>query len=322
VTPLLSVEDLHTHFFTRKGVVEALRGVSFRVGAGEIVGLVGESGSGKSVTAASILGLVRPPGRIVRGRIVFDGHDLTASSEREMRDIRGSQIGLVLQSPRTALNPLLSVGDQMVNVYRSHVRASRNEARKACLDMLEAVGLSDVERRARSYPREFSGGSAQRVLIAIALLCRPKLLLADEPTTALDVTIQAQILRLLQDSITRTGSSALLITHDLGVVAHFAQRTLVMFRGEIIEQGPTAVLVASSAHPYTAGLIEASSPRRSSAPGVSPPRVDQDGGCVYADHCPLVHARCLVEPPASRRVGVDHWASCHLAKEDERHPAA
>lgn len=260
MTALLSVEDLRTSFFTRKGVVSALRGVSFEIGRGEIVGLVGESGSGKSVTAASILGLVRPPGRIVGGRILFDGRDLVTSSEREMRHIRGRQIGLVLQSPRTALNPLLSVGDQMVNIYRAHVRASRQEAWAACLAMLEAVGLSDVERRARSYPNQFSGGSAQRVLIAIALLCNPKLLLADEPTTALDVTIQAQILRLLQDSIARTGSSALLITHDLGAVAHFAQRTMVMYRGEIVEQGPTLSVITDPQHPYTAALVAASLP--------------------------------------------------------------
>jgi oligopeptide/dipeptide ABC transporter ATP-binding protein len=322
MTPLLSVQDLQTHFFTRRGVVEALRGVSFEIGQGEIVGLVGESGSGKSVTAASVLGLVRPPGRIVGGRIIFDGRDLVTSRESEMRSIRGRQIGLILQSPRTALNPMLSVGDQMVNIYRAHVRASRSEAWRASLAMLEAVGLSDVERRARSYPNQFSGGSAQRVLIAIALLCRPKLLLADEPTTALDVTIQAQILRLLQDSIAQTGSSALLITHDLGVVAHFAQRTLVMYRGEIVEQGPTRALISSPAHPYTAALVAASLPGTPSAPESAPLAVLSGRGCVYADRCPLVHARCLVEQPLSHRVGPDHWALCHLAKEDEHHSAA
>ena len=263
---LLEVRDLRTDFVLPGRTVHALNGVSFHVDAGEIVGLVGESGSGKSVTAASILRLIRPPGRIVRGEIRFEGLDLVTAPERTLRELRGRQIGLIVQSPRAALNPLVRIGEQMVNIYRSHVRVSRDQAWKASLEMLAAVGVSDVEHRVRAYPHQLSGGTAQRVLIAIALLCRPKLLLADEPTTALDATIQVQILNQLRDLIREVGSAALLITHDLGVAAHYCQRLLVMHAGTIVEDGPVTEVFAHPRHPYTARLISASRPQRAQTP--------------------------------------------------------
>jgi ABC-type dipeptide/oligopeptide/nickel transport system ATPase component len=256
---LLDVRDVHTDFLLPTGPVHALQGVNFHVDTGEIVGLVGESGSGKSVTAASILGLVKTPGRIVRGQIRFEDRDLVTAPEHVLRDLRGRHIALIVQSPRAALNPLVRIGDQMVDVYRSHVRISRRAAWAASLDMLSAVDISDVEQRARAYPHQLSGGTAQRVLIAIALLCQPKLLLADEPTTSLDATIQVQILNLLSELIHGVGSAALLITHDLGVAAHYCQRLLVMHAGRIVEDGPVDQVFAHPQHPYTERLIAASS---------------------------------------------------------------
>jgi ABC-type dipeptide/oligopeptide/nickel transport system ATPase component len=255
---LLEVRDLHTRFFLPSGPVDALQGVTFHVDAGEIVGLVGESGSGKSVTAASILRLVKPPGRVMSGEIWFGGRDLVTAPERTLRDLRGREIAMIVQSPRAALNPLLRIGDQMVDIYRSHVRVSRGQAWSTCIEMLAAVGISDVEQRARAYPHQLSGGTAQRVLIAIALLCRPKLLLADEPTTALDATIQIQILNLLRDLIRELGSAAVLITHDLGVAAHYCQRLLVMHGGRIVEDGAVESVFAHPTHPYTTRLVTAS----------------------------------------------------------------
>lgn len=255
---VLEVRNLHTSFFLPTRTVRALRGISFEIGQGETVGLVGESGSGKSVTAASILGLVRPPGRIVEGEVIYGGLNLVGAPEARLRTVRGREIGLVVQNPRAALNPLVTVGDQLVNIFRSHFRTSKKDARVRCLEMLEAVGIGDAEQRAQAYPHELSGGTAQRVLIAAALLPRPRLLLADEPTTALDVTIQIQILNLLRDSVRDTGSSSLLITHDLGVVAHYCQRTLVMHDGVIVESGPTEQLFASPSHWYSRKLISMS----------------------------------------------------------------
>jgi peptide/nickel transport system ATP-binding protein len=255
--PLLDVQDLTVTFGGAGSAVNAVDGVSFRMAAGETLGLVGESGSGKSVTAFSILRLLQPPGRITGGRVVFEGRDLLTLSEREMREIRGARISLIFQEPMTALNPVMRVGDQIAEALTVHGMAGRSDARLRAVELLEAVKITDPARRVRDYPHQLSGGMRQRVMIAIALACRPPLIIADEPTTALDVTIQAQVLELLRELKARFNLALLLITHDFGVIAEMADRVAVMYRGQLVEQGDVRQILRQPAHEYTRSLLAA-----------------------------------------------------------------
>jgi oligopeptide transport system ATP-binding protein len=314
---ILSVENLRTHFFTEEGVVKAVDDVSFSLAPGQTLGIVGESGSGKSVTNLSVLRLIPdPPGRIVGGHIHFDGEDLLTLSEEAMRHIRGRRISMIFQDPMTSLNPYLRVSRQLTEVLEQHEHVSRAEARQRSLDMLELVGIPESRARFDNYPHEFSGGMRQRVMIAMALLCRPELLIADEPTTALDVTIQAQILSLIQDLREELGTAVVLITHDLGVVAGMADEVAVMYAGRIVEQAPTDELFANPRHPYTLGLLE-SIPRLDAVPstlhpipGRPPDLVHLGPGCPFAPRCRSVQERCHQEYPGFESVGPDHKAAC------------
>ena len=316
---LLRVEDLTVHFDTDDGVVEAVDHASFEIKPGEVLGLVGESGSGKSVTALTILRLLRPPARIVSGRVVFDGSDLVPMREDEMRGIRGSRISMVFQNPRTSLNPVLRVGDQLERLLRLHGGLSGRAARARALDMLRAAGLADVERRAEQYPHQLSGGMCQRVMIAMALAPGPELLIADEPTTGLDVSIAAQILELLRDLGRRTGAAMLLITHDLGVVAERCDRVAVMHAGQIVESAGVHRLFAAPAHPYTQALLR-SIPRidkpfaMEPIPGSVPSLLAPPPGCRFAPRCPLALAECRVEVPGRTPLAPEHEVACHAVE--------
>jgi peptide/nickel transport system ATP-binding protein len=308
--PLLDVRGLVTRFRTEESEVRAVDGVSFSVPAGGTVGIVGESGSGKSVTALSILRLVRdPPGRVVAGEVIFDGRDLLKLDDKRMREVRGNQISMIFQEPMTSLNPVLSVGDQVGEPLRLHRGLTKSQARAEAAELFRKVGIADPERRVREYPHQMSGGMRQRVMIAMALACRPKLVIADEPTTALDVTIQAQILELLASLKRELGMSMVLITHDLGVVAEQCDEMVVMYAGHVVERGRAAELFARPRHPYTAGLLrsipslqpvgkEGGRRRRlQEIPGVVP-RLDRlPRGCRFQDRCPRVQDRCRTEPP-------------------------
>jgi peptide/nickel transport system ATP-binding protein len=298
----LEVQDLQTHFFTRAGVVRAVDGVSFEVRAGEVLGLVGESGCGKTVTGFSILGLVDPPGRIVGGRILFEGKDLVTSSDEELRRIRGARIAMVFQDPMMTLNPVLRIDTQMVEAVRAHQNIDRKEARRIAREALERVGIPSAESRLRSYPHQFSGGMRQRVAIAIALLNRPKLIIADEPTTALDVTIQAQILYEAQKLCRESGTALIWITHDLSVVAGLADRICVMYAGRIVEQGTVDEVLDAPLHPYTHGLI-GSVPSRNrrgtplaQIPGMTPALMNLPPGCAFRNRCPRAAPACMEDP--------------------------
>ena len=288
---LLSVEDLRTYFFTDDGVVKAVDGVTYQVRMGEVFGLVGESGCGKSVSALSLLRLIDPPGRIVGGTVVFRGQQLDQLTERQMTELRGSQISMIFQQPQSSLNPVFSVGDQISEVLRIHLGMKRDQAWHRAGELLHSVGIPDTEARLRSYPHELSGGQAQRVMIAMALACAPQLLIADEPTTTLDVTIQAQILDLMRELRTKLGTAIILITHDLGVVAEMADHVAVMYAGQIVEQADVETLFARPLHPYTQGLI-ASIPvlgrvqdRLEVIPGSVPNLIDLPVGCRFAPRC-------------------------------------
>jgi oligopeptide/dipeptide ABC transporter ATP-binding protein len=319
VTDLLEVRDLTVHFDTEDGLVEAVDGVTFNVRSGEILGVVGESGSGKSVTALALLRLIRPPGRIVHGAVRFEGTDLVGLSEDEMRAVRGTRIAMVFQSPRTALNPVLTVGRQISRLFELHQGASRAEGRARTIGMLKLVGISEPERRARQYAHQLSGGMCQRVMIAMALATSPRLLLADEPTTGLDALIGAQILELLRDLGRRTGASILLITHDLGVVAEVCDRVAVMHAGQIVEVGAVRTIFARPLHPYTQALIR-SIPRidrdvtPEPIPGMVPSLLAPPPGCRYADRCPRVLDVCRRDRPAPRAAAPDHEVACHAAE--------
>jgi len=322
VTDLLEVRDLTVHFDTEAGLVEAVDGVTFNVRSGEILGVVGESGSGKSVTALALLRLIRPPGRIVQGAVRFEGTDLVGLSEDEMRAVRGTRIAMVFQSPRTALNPVLTVGRQISRLFELHQGASRAEGRTRTIGMLKLVGISEPERRARQYAHQLSGGMCQRVMIAMALATSPRLLLADEPTTGLDVSIAAQILDLLRDLGRRTGASILLITHDLGVVAEVCDRVAVMHAGQIVEVGAVRAIFARPLHPYTQALVR-SIPRidrdvtMEPIPGIVPSLLAPPPGCRYADRCPRVLDVCRRDRPAPRAAAPDHEVACHAAEVED-----
>ena len=327
--PLLSVRDLRTYFYTSAGVARAVDGVSFDIQRGETVGLVGESGCGKSVTGFSILRLIQPPGRIEPGsRVALEGEDLLALDDERIRTIRGNRVSLIFQEPMTALNPVFTVGDQIAEVARIHARASRREAWDKAVEMLTLVGIPDPAQRAREYPHQLSGGMRQRVLIAMALVMNPALIIADEPTTALDVTIQAQILELLADLQQRLGASILMITHDLGVIAEMASRVIVMYAGEVVEEAPVGELFAAPHHPYAEGLLAAmprvgrSRDRLTVIPGTVPPPTAWPAGCRFRDRCPYSWERCAAEHPPLYAIGAAHTSRCHLAVEPERraHP--
>ena len=319
MTDLLRVEDLTVHFDTDEGAVEAVDHAAFDIRPGEVFGLVGESGSGKSVTALTILRLLRPPARIVSGRIVFEGRDLVTLREDEMRGIRGRQISMVFQNPRTSLNPVLTVGEQIERLLRRHTGLSGRAARARALDMLRAAGIAEVERRARQYPHQLSGGMCQRVMIAMALAPGPRLLIADEPTTGLDVSIAAQILELLRDLGQRTGAAILLITHDLGVVAERCDRVAVMHAGQIVESADVRRLFGAPAHPYTQALLR-SIPRidkpfaMEPIPGSVPSVLAPPPGCRFAPRCPRVIAECRVVTPRRTTVAPEHDVACHAVE--------
>ena len=328
-SPLLSVRDLRTTFRTGAGVARAVDGVSFEVGRGETLGLVGESGCGKSVTGLSILRLVQPPGRIEPGsRVEFEGRDLLALDEESMRRLRGNRVAMIFQEPMTALNPVFTVGEQIAEVVRVHEGAGRREAWARAVAMLDTVGIPAPAERAREYPHQLSGGMRQRVMIAMALVLEPALVIADEPTTALDVTIQAQILELLADLQRRLGTSIVMITHDLGVIAETASRVVVMYAGEVVEEASVPALFAEAHHPYTEGLLRAmprvgqARERLATIPGTVPPPTAWPPGCRFRDRCPYAWERCATEHPPLYRIGAGHVSRCHLAEEParRRHP--
>ncbi len=319
---LLEVEGLRTHFVSRDidnriRVAEALNDVSFSLAAGRVLGLVGETGAGKSLTAQSICGLLRPPARIVGGRVSFDGKDLTAMPSDELNALRGAEIAMVVQNPRTSLDPLTRIGDQLVRIHQAHSGGPASASRRRALDMMEAVGIPDPKNRARAWPHELSGGMAQRVLIAMALMNDPKLLIADEPTTGLDVTVQAQILDLLRDLTQEYGMAMIVITHDLGIVAHYCDEIAVMFAGAIVESGPVPDVFRRPEHPYTRSLVAATPERLQVGSGARPAGQPPDlynlpSGCCLRMRC--LHAREIcATPPPRREVGAGHVAVCHFA---------
>ncbi len=316
--PILDVVGLKTVFKTRGGEVHAVNSVSFDVAPGELLGVVGESGSGKSVTMMSLIGLLpTPPAEIRDGSITFEGRDVRSMSEDELRRLRGGEIGFVFQDPMTSLNPVFTVGYQLIEPLREHLGLSKRAAKARAAELLALVGIPDAEARLRDYPHQFSGGMRQRVMIAIALACDPKLLIADEPTTALDVTIQAQILELVKDLRQKLGMSIIWITHDLGVVAGIADRVIVMYGGQIVEHATVEELFANPKHPYTRALLETlpdmdgqRSERLRSIEG-QPPALDaHPTSCPFADRCGHVHDRCRAENPAIRGVAVGHDVAC------------
>jgi len=316
--PLLRVHDLRTYFYTESGVARSVDGVSFEIGSGETVGLVGESGCGKSVTALSLLRLIRPPGRIEAGsEIAFDGKNLTTIDEKSMRAVRGARISMVFQEPMTALNPVFTVGDQIAEVVRIHGAGSKREAWDRAVKMLETVGIPAPAQRANEYPHQLSGGMRQRVVIAMALVMNPALVIADEPTTALDVTIQAQILDLLREMKAAFNLSLLLITHDLGVVAETADRVAVMYAGRIVETGPVRAIFRNPAHPYTRGLLAsipggAAGARLRAIEGTVPLLGALPTGCAFHPRCPDCFDPCTIEPPRDYPAGSDQTAKCYL----------
>ena len=323
--PLLQVTDLRTYFYSDDGVAKAVDGVSFDVRKSETVGIVGESGSGKSVTALSILRLVSQTARIEPGsRVVFEGRNLATLDDETMRSIRGQRIGMIFQEPMSALNPVLTVGEQIAEVVRVHTSASKAEAWQQAVDMLALTGIPAAAERASQYPHQLSGGMRQRVMIAMALVMHPSLVIADEPTTALDVTIQAQILELLRDLRERFAMAMLLITHDLGVVAESCDRVLVMYGGEIVEAADVVTLFRTPHHPYTQGLLRAiprlgmRHERLLTIPGVVPPSTAWPTGCRFRDRCEYAWDRCEREHPPLYQIGPAHTSRCHLAVEPER----
>lgn len=323
--PLLSVEDLVVAFEGDEGEMRAVDGVSFTVGAGEAVGVVGESGCGKSVTSLAVLRLLpEPPGRVAGGRVVFGGKDLLGLSEKEMRAVRGKEIAMIFQEPMTALNPVLTVGAQIAEGLRHHLGLSKAAARQRSIELLEKVGIPAPAERIDSYPHQLSGGMRQRVMIAMALACEPKLILADEPTTALDVTIQAQILDLLRGLRREMNMSIVLITHDLGVVADFVDRVVVMYAGKVIEEARVEALFAKPLHPYTQGLLRsvpgfgdnATRKRLPTIPGVVPNLRQLPKGCRFKERCEQRVARCDEAEPELRALG-DRKVACFVAAPEE-----
>ena len=315
--PLLSVTDLRTYFYTRNGVYRAVDGVSFDVGRGETLGIVGESGSGKSVTCYSIMGLIpQPPGRIVSGTAMFDGVDLLHCSPAQARAIRGKRVAMIFQDPMTSLNPYLRVGEQIIEPLLIHEKISRRDALVRALAMLEAVGINDAAKRIHYYPHEFSGGMRQRVMIAMALITKPELLIADEPTTALDVTVQAQILELIKKMQSELGMAVVFITHDLGVVSGLCDRVQVMYAGRIVETADTRTLFHAPRHPYTRALqksipaLQAKGAELYTIPGLPPDVSKNLPGCAFAPRCEFAQPGCTATTPELAPVGPTHAQAC------------
>jgi peptide/nickel transport system ATP-binding protein len=314
-TPVLQVTDLATHFHTRAGVVKAVDGVSFEVGPGEVVGLVGESGSGKSITGFSILGLIDPPGRIVSGSVKLLGEELVGADQTKLRDLRGRRMAMVFQDPSATLNPVLTIGRQMQLALAAHERLPASLARTRAIEALTRVGIPDAGRRLDAYPHQFSGGMRQRVAIAIALLNKPALIVCDEPTTALDVSIQAQILTEMRALARDTGTALIWISHDLATVSSIASRIMVMYAGRLIEEGPTAAVLRSPRHPYTKGLLTSLASNAvpgqelAQIPGATPSLLDLPPGCAFAPRCPVAGTACATAP-GIQRVG-NRAFRCH-----------
>ncbi|MBO8178620.1 ABC transporter ATP-binding protein [Aeribacillus pallidus] len=316
---LLSVEGLRTSFFTDDGEIPAVDNVDFYVNEGEILGIVGESGCGKSVTSLSIMGLVpHPPGKVVGGKILFKGEDLTKASERRMRQIRGNEIAMIFQEPMTSLNPLFTIGDQLVEAIRIHKKWSKQKARERAIEMMKHVGLPRAEELMNEYPHQLSGGMRQRVMIAMAMVCEPKLLIADEPTTALDVTIQAQILQLMKKLNEESNTAVIMITHDLGVVAEICDRVVVMYSGKVVEEGDVKTIFKNPQHPYTKGLIQSvpdmrfKQQRLYSIPGNVPKPGSIKNGCRFAPRCEQAFDRCFEENPELYTTESGHRTRCFL----------
>jgi len=320
--PILEIENLSTHFETARGTVKAVDGVDLRLNEGDTLGIAGESGCGKTVLALSVMLLIpSPPGRIVSGKVLFEGHDLLALSGEEMRRVRGKRISMIFQEPMTSLNPVFRIGEQIAETLRLHEGLSAAEAHDRAVEMLKRVGIPAPETRARDYPHQMSGGMRQRVMIAMALSCRPRLMLADEPTTALDVTIQAQILELIQGLKREVGTSVILITHDLGVIAEAAQYAAVMYAGWVVEQGPVGAIFSTPLHPYTVGLMN-SIPRIGQGhagdgylnviPGTIPDLLELPSGCKFRDRCPRVMPVCAEKKPELLEKTPGHFVRCWL----------
>ncbi len=318
---VLQVEGLSTEFRTKEGIARAVDDMSFDLKAGEILAIVGESGSGKSVTSLSIMGLIpKPPGRIAGGRVMFAGRDLTTLSDKEMQKLRGSSLSMIFQEPMTSLNPVLSIGRQMTEGIQQHLGMTLPQARAHAIEMMRRVSIPAPEQRLKEYPHQFSGGMLQRIMIAIAISCNPKVLIADEPTTALDVTIQAQILELMQDLRKKTGSAIMLITHDMGVVAEMADRVLVMYAGRKIEEGTVADVFRNPQHPYTRGLLGAlpklghagavGETELNEIPGVVPALTDLPAGCRFAARCSFASDKCTALHPPFEAKLEGHLAAC------------
>jgi peptide/nickel transport system ATP-binding protein len=328
MVPLLEVRGLGVEFQTRGGTAHVLEDIHLQLRRGETLGLVGESGCGKSITALALMRLIpQPPGRITSGQILFDGQDLLQLPEAQMRRVRGNRISMIFQEPMTSLNPAYSVGDQITESVRLHQGLNAKDGLARAVEMLEAVGIPDALRRVHEYPHQFSGGMRQRVMIAMALACQPDLLIADEPTTALDVTVQAQIFDLIRDLRERSGTAVLLITHDMGAVAEMTDRVAVMYAGRMVEEGPTDVVLSNPCHPYTQGLI-ACAPGRSpqshgkplqEIPGTVPSLLERKGGCTFADRCSEAQPRCRTSLPPCTWVQSGHRVMCWLYPEGNQH---
>lgn len=321
---LLEIKDEKLSFFTPAGEVKALNGVSFSMNEGEVLGIVGESGSGKSVTAYSIMGLTAYPGKLIGGMIYFNGHQIEKMSEKEMRKIRGNEVSIIFQDPMTSLNPVYTIGNQITEVIRLHTGKSKKEAYDRAKELLELVGINEPTKRLKQYPHELSGGMRQRVMIAIALACEPKLLIADEPTTALDVTIQAQILELMQELRQKLGMSIIMITHDLGVVASMCERIAVMYAGHIVEYGTADEIFYEPKHEYTKGLIN-SIPKLSAQEierlvpieGQPVDLLNPPAGCPFAPRCANCMKICLREMPPKTELSDTHYSHCWLLQKEE-----
>ncbi|WP_027307663.1 ABC transporter ATP-binding protein [Caloramator sp. ALD01] len=319
---LLSIKNLKTYFYTEDGVIKAVDDVSLSIREGETLGVVGESGCGKSITAMSILKLIpNPPGKIVDGEIIFDGKDLTKATDEEIRKIRGNKISVIFQEPMTSLNPVFTIGDQIIEAIVLHQNMNKEKAREKAIDMLKLVGIPRADEVVDAYPHELSGGMRQRAMIAMAMACNPKLLIADEPTTALDVTIQAQILDLMRDLKNKTNTSIMLITHDLGVVAEMADHVVVMYAGKVVEEANVYEIFKNPMHPYTLGLLESKpilnqdKDRLNSIPGQVPNPLNMPEGCYFHPRCSKAMDICRREQPELCSVKDGHRVACHLNRE-------